>query len=151
MDIAATLEKLGIEKEDHRLLSLLPLVHIAWADGTVQKAERELIVKTAREMGWLAGKGEAVLERWLAAPPTDDEVKTGLALLDHLAQSEGEVADGYGADDLHHLLLLCDDVGRAAGRLFGLRDGRSEVEMRALEKVAETLHVKRAKGWRKTK
>jgi hypothetical protein len=149
MDIAATLEKLGIDREDHRVLGLLPLVHIAWADGTVQKAERELIVETAREMGWLAGKGEAVLERWLAAPPSDEEVKAGLALLDHLAGAEGELADQYDADDLHHLLLLCDDVGRAAGRLFGLRDGRSEVEMRALEKVAEALDVKRAKGWRR--
>jgi hypothetical protein len=149
MDIPATLTKLGIDREDHRVLALLPLVHIAWADGTVQSSERTLIVRTAREMGWLGGTGEAVLERWLAAPPTDEEVRLGTELLAHLARSEGEVADAYRGDDLHHLLLLCEDVGRAAGRLFGLRDGRSPEELRALETIAAALDVKNAKGWRR--
>jgi hypothetical protein len=149
MDILATLEKLGIDREDHRVLGLLPLVHIAWVDGNVQRAERELIVSTAREMGWLRGKGEAVLERWLSAPPGEEEVSVGLALLDHLGGSAGEIADQYDADDLRHLLLLCEDVGRAAGRMFGLRDGRNEEELRALEKVAGALDVKNAKGWRR--
>jgi len=149
MDILATLEKLGIDREDHRVLGLLPLVHIAWADGKVQRAERDVLVTTAREMGWLGGNGEAVLERWLTSPPFDEEVELGLALLDHLASSTGEVADHYDADDLHHLLLLCDDVGRAAGQMFGLRDGRSQTELAALEKMAEALDVKTAKGWRR--
>jgi len=149
MDIPATLEKLGIDREDHKVLALLPLVHIAWADGKLQGAERDLIVKTAREMGWLAGKGEDVLERWLTAPPFDEEVELGMALLDHLAKSSGEVADHYDSDDLHHLLLLCEDVGRAAGNLFGLRDGRSADELKALEQVATALNVKSAKGWKR--
>jgi len=149
MDILATLDKLGIDGEDHRVLGLLPLVHIAWADGKVQRAERDVLVTTAREMGWLRGNGEAVLERWLTAPPFDEEVELGMALLDHLARSTGEIADHYDADDLHHLLLLCEDVGRAAGTLFGIRDGRSKDELHALEKVAAALDVKTAKGWRR--
>ena len=150
MDTLATLEKLGIDREDHRVLALLPLIHIAWADGTLQRAERNLIERTAREMGWLAGNGEAVLERWLTAPPFDEEVDLGLALLDQLARSEGEIADGYDHDQLRHLLLLCEDVGRAAGNLFGLRDGRNKDELRALEQIAAALDVKQAKGWRRT-
>jgi hypothetical protein len=149
MDIPATLAKLGIDEKDHRVLALLPLVHIAWADGTLQRAERNLIVKTAREMGWLDGGGEAVLERWLAAAPTEEEIELGTQLLDHLARADGEIADQYGDDQLRHLLLLCEDVGRAAGRMFGLRDGRSDEELRALEKIAAALDVKQAKGWRR--
>jgi len=149
MDIPATLEKLGIDREDHKVLALLPLVHIAWADGKLQGAERDLIVKTARDMGWLAGKGEDVLERWLTAPPFDEEVELGMELLDHMAKTSGEVADQYDSDDLHHLLLLCEDVARAAGNLFGLRDARSAVELKALEQVATALNVKSAKGWKR--
>jgi hypothetical protein len=149
MDTLAALAKLGIDREDHRVLALLPLVHIAWADGTVQRAERALITKTAREMGWLAGGGEKVLERWLAAPPTEEEVKIGTELLEHLARTEGELGDQYSGDSMRHLLLLCEDVGRAAGRMFGLRDGRSAEELRALETIAQALDVKNAKGWRR--
>ena len=58
MDIAAALGKLGIDRDDHRVLGLLPLVHIAWADGTVQRAERELIIATARVMKWLDGEAD---------------------------------------------------------------------------------------------
>jgi hypothetical protein len=151
MDTLATLAKLGIDREDHRVLALLPLVHIAWADGTLQRAERTLITKTAREMGWLAGGGEQVLERWLAAPPTEEEVKIGTELLEHLARTEGDIADQYSGDSLRHLLLLCEDVGRAAGQMFGLRDGRSPEELRALETIAQALDVKTAKGWRREK
>jgi len=151
MDILATLKKLGIEQEDHKVLALLPLVHIAWADGKLQRAEADLIVRTANEMKWLSTKGgEDVLERWLTAPPFDEEVELGMELLKHLASSSGsEIPDQYDADDLHHLLLMCEDVGRAAGRLFGLRDGRSAAELKALEQVATALDVKSAKGWKR--
>ena len=149
MDIPATLKKLGIDREDHKVLALLPLVHIAWADGKLQGAERDLIVQTAEKMGWLAGKGEEVLERWLTAPPFDEEVELGMELLKDMASTSGEIADQYDADDLHHLLLLCEDVGRAAGRLFGLRDGRNADELKALEQVATALDVKSAKGWKR--
>lgn len=149
MDIAATLAKLGIDKDHHRLLAVLPLVHIAWADGTLQRAERQLIEKTARDMGWLAGNGEDILDRWLTSPPSEEEVLLGMALLDHLAKSEGGLADEYRADELRHLLLLCEDVGRAAGRMFGLRDGRSADELEALEAIATALDVKHAKSWRR--
>jgi len=149
MDILATLKKLGIDQEDHKVLALLPLVHIAWADGKLQGAEADLIVRTATDMGWLKGKGEEVLGRWLTAPPFDEEVELGMELLKHLATTSGEIPDQYDADDLHHLLLLCEDVGRAAGRLFGLRDGRSADELKALEQVATALDVKSAKGWKR--
>src|SRR5262245_35104894 len=149
MDIPATLKKLRIDRDDHKVLALLPLVHIAWADGKLQGAERDLIVRTAEQMGWLEGKGEEVLERWLTAPPFDEEVELGMELLKHMASTSGEIPDQYDADDLQHLLLLCEDVGRAAGRLFGLRDGRNADELKALEQVAAALDVKSAKGWKR--
>lgn len=145
MDLVATMNELGVDKSAHKVLGLLPLVYVAWADGKVQRAERESILHAASEMGWLEGGGDAVLERWLSAPPTEAQLRAGIAILNHLGKDQAGDVD---ADDLHMLLLLCKDVAEAAGGLFGLGGAQSTKEISALETIAEALDIKNAKGWR---
>ena len=45
------LRTLGIEGPGVRLLHLLPLVHVAWSDGTVSDAERRTIMRVVRAHG----------------------------------------------------------------------------------------------------
>jgi hypothetical protein len=146
MDLDATLKELGVDKSAARVVGLLPLVYVAWADGKVQKAERESILHAAREMGWLEGGGDAVLERWLTTRPTDAQLKTGIALLNHLAKDKAY--DGLDADDLQMLLLLCRDVANSAGSFFGIGRAQSDEEIAALESIALSLDIKNAKRWR---
>ena len=49
------LAALGIKPETLVALSLVPLVEIAWADGTVQASERQAILETARAAGLVQG------------------------------------------------------------------------------------------------
>src|SRR5690242_6916183 len=42
--IVDRIEQLGFTGESIRVLDLLPLVHVAWADGRVQRSERALIL-----------------------------------------------------------------------------------------------------------
>ena len=65
MNIEKWLQELKVPREAYRVVSLLPLVYVAWADGKVQKAERDVILRIAREQGLLDHGGDAALERWL--------------------------------------------------------------------------------------
>ncbi len=146
MDVDAALKELGVEKRAARVLGLLPLVYVAWADGKIQRGERESILRAANEMKWLDGGGDAVLERWLTTRPTEAQLKAGVALLNHFAKDKAH--DGLGADDLRMLLLLCQDVADSAGSFLGIGSARSDEEIAALESIALSLDIKSAKGWR---
>jgi hypothetical protein len=146
MDVDAALNELGVDKTAARVIGLLPLVYVAWADGKIQRAERESIRRAAEKMGWLEGGGADVLERWLTTRPTDEQLKTGVALLNHLAKDKEY--DRLGADDLRMLLLLCQDVADSAGSFLGIGRARSDEEIAALESIALSLDIKNAKGWR---
>lgn len=142
------MRELGIDKDNFRTLGLLPLVFVAWADGTVQRAEGALIRRVARDKGWLAGNGERLLDGWLEQPPETDYVIKGLALLRQLASDR----QGFGAitvETLGSLLVLCKDVAEAAGGMWGLSEPISQEEERALAKIAEALGIGDATTWRR--
>jgi hypothetical protein len=64
------LAALGVKPETLVALSLVPLVEIAWADGTVQDGERQAILEAARMAGLVQGSGgDRLLQGCLSAPP----------------------------------------------------------------------------------
>ena len=70
MDMEGWLKELRVPREAYRVVSLLPLVYVAWADGKIQKSERDLILHIARERGMLdhgEDPREAVVREVLAA------------------------------------------------------------------------------------
>ncbi len=141
------LAELGIDKESYRVLGLLPLIYVAWADGSVQRAERSLILETASEKGWLAGGGGEVLARWLTERPSDAEVRSGLEALRLLSEQEGGVGANFHAETLSSLLTLCKQVAEAAGGFLGCTEPIAESEQKALATIADALGI--AEGdWR---
>ncbi len=64
------LAALGIKPETLVVLSLVPLVEIAWADGTLQASERQAILEAARMAGLVRGSGgDRLLQGCLSEPP----------------------------------------------------------------------------------
>lgn len=147
--ISTTMRELGIDKDNFRTLGLLPLVFVAWADGTVQRAEGSLIRRVARDKGWLTGNGEQLLDRWLEEPPESDYVLKGLALLKQLAAERHGFSDAITAETLGNLLVLCKEVAEAAGGLWGLTESISTEEERALATIAEAFGIGDATTWRR--
>lgn len=149
MDVLGTMKELGVDKDAYRVLGLLPLVYVAWSDGKVQDAERTMILRAAGEMGWLEGGGAATLDRWLTTAPSEDHVKLGIRLLNHLAGESRE--DGVGADlsetSLSLLLVFCRNVAQSAGGFFGFGEPVSDHEDNALANIAEALDIRHAKKW----
>jgi tellurite resistance protein len=148
VDIDGWLAELKIPREAYRVVSLLPLVYVAWADGKIQNAERDLILRIARERGLLEHGGDAALQRWLAVRPTDAQLKADLAVLNELARSDRSRNREYGADDEQLLLAWCQDVADAAGGMLGLTPARSDAERAALKTIANALDVRSAGQWR---
>ncbi len=149
MDTTATLRELGIDKDNFRTLGLLPLVFVAWADGTVQRAEGALIHKVARDKGWLVGGGEALLDRWLRDQPDPEYIATGLRLLRTLTTERRGLGGVITTETLNHLLVLCKDVAEAAGGLWGLSNPIDPSEEQALASIAEAFEIGDATTWRR--
>jgi cytochrome P450 len=146
--IAQALEELGIDRESHRVLALLPLVYVAWADGRVQRAERSLILRIGMEKGWLTGRGAEILERWLSAAPSAEEVRKGLGVLGAFAGLErGFGARAVSHDTLLHLVSYCRDVAEAAGGVFGLGAAVTGPEEEALAAIARAFDLQGGKTW----
>jgi hypothetical protein len=125
----AVLEKLmelGIRAETVAALSLVPLVEVAWADGSLDAKERGAVIEHA---GVAAGSSErAMLEAWLDRRP-DPKLLTAWThlvqgLCDHLAPEEAtRLQKG--------LLARAAAVAAASGGLFGVgsKVSRSEAAM----------------------
>jgi hypothetical protein len=145
--IDSWLAELKIPREAYRLVTLLPLVYVAWADGKIQREERKLILKIAAERGMLENGGRDTLDQWLTLPPNPAQIKANLAILNELSHSRGEVADEFDADSLQLMFAWCQDVADAAGGLLGLVPARREPELAALKAVAAGLDIQNAKGW----
>lgn len=71
-DVLDKLVELGLSGKTVAALSLVPLVYVAWADGTIQDNERDAILHGAAGKGLEAGSpGHELLSSWLAKQPED--------------------------------------------------------------------------------
>jgi phytoene/squalene synthetase len=148
MNIDAFLAELKIPREAYRLVMLLPLVYVAWADGKIQPEERKLIMRIASEKGMLANGGRETLETWLTLPPTEQQLKANLRALNELCRGRRVDGQEFDADSEQLLLAWCQDVADAAGGLLGLRSARHAAEAEALKKISAALDIGGAKNWR---
>ena len=137
--ITKAIGELGIDRDSVRVLGLLPLVYVAWADGTVQRCERTLIHKLAANTGGRGGNGETLLSSWLDEPPSDDYVRKGFEVLRALADQQRGIGAGVDEDTLRSLVAFGRDVAAAAGGMFGLTDPIDDDEADALAEIASAL------------
>jgi hypothetical protein len=67
------LMELGIGPETVLALTLVPLIAVAWADGTLDSRERDAIIKAAEEKGVSPETaGHQLLETWLSRRPEQE-------------------------------------------------------------------------------
>jgi hypothetical protein len=150
MDVARALDELGIDRNNFRVLGLLPLVYVAWADGTVQTAEKKVIYDLARNTGWVNAAGAKVLKGWLENEPSKEYTQRGLSLLSALAEgADKRLGVSITPDSLAYLTVMCGRVAAAAGGALGLQNPIDEEEERALEEIAAAFEIKDASSWQR--
>ncbi|MEM9453421.1 MAG: TerB family tellurite resistance protein [Myxococcota bacterium] len=133
LDLAARVKALGFSGDSARVFDLLPLVHVAWADGSVQKSERAAILRVLETRGVAPGSEAFLLmESLLEERPSDDYMNQSLAVLKELlAQGDGD----RGAQ----LVDLCQQVASSAGGFLGLGSKISTEEREMIEKITGHL------------
>jgi hypothetical protein len=110
------LDALGFTPDTIVLLPLVPAVQIAWAEGSVTAAERDLIVKLARSRGIEEGSdADRKLAEWLDARPSELVFANATRLIRAMLASPE--AQDLTADDL---VKHCESIAAASGGILGM-------------------------------
>lgn len=133
-ELLARLVDLGIDARSWTALALMPLVEVAWADGSVEPKERKAILAAAREHGVEPGSpGEALLESFLTTRPGPSVFAAwGGYVTELVANLSAEEREAMRA----RLVERARKVAKAAGGMLGIAS-ISDAEKRviaALEK-----------------
>jgi hypothetical protein len=142
-----SIERLGIRPEDYRVLKLLPLIYVAWADGKMDQVKRERIHTFAATHFELSSKASAVLQHWLEVRPTPEYIREGLHDLFLLATAKDDIEVDFS--ELPGLLFYCETLGAEAGSRLGIKPHPSESAEKALREIAAELHIDHGESWAK--
>jgi len=126
--ILQRLQALGYTDETLILIRLIPLIAVAWADGSVSENEREAIRAEAQAQGVESGTpADRQLREWLMEAPSE-------VLQDASVQILAASANG----DLAGVLTACRKVAAASGGLFGF-GAISRRERDVLDRLAKAF------------
>ena len=139
--LSESIKLLGFEGSAARVLDLLPLVLVSWADGEVQHGERKTILDVLAGRGIKPGDDAWMLmETLLEKPPPEAYVDECLSVLRALRVKYGSGTGG--------VVQLCLKVAEASGGLFGI-GSVSDSERTTLHSVAVALGGKAEKRFQR--
>ncbi|WP_426957723.1 hypothetical protein [Muricoccus radiodurans] len=117
-DLLGKLSGLGVDSGTLAALSLVPLVAVAWADGTLEAREREAVLSAAHQSGIdRQAPSYQLLQGWLASAPPPELLT---AWSDYIRATSSRLgADGRQALKLQ-ILGRARRVAEAAGGLLGI-------------------------------
>ena len=134
LSVADRIKALGFDGDSARIFDLMPLVHVAWADGKITKAEREHILELVTARGIEPGS-EAfnTMESMLEQQPDEAFARQTLAVLRDLIGDDHDKRAG--------VVELCTAVAAASGGILGLGIGSrvSDEEKQRIGEIAATL------------
>ncbi len=128
---------LGLTVDNATAFHLLPLVEVAWADGSVAPEERARLMDGAKGLGLVPGAAaQNLLESWLERRPEPDWSRAW-----HALTAEYRL-HGIAPDERWRLLQDAEAVANAAGGLLGL-GAISRAERAAIEQIGASLGAAR--------
>lgn len=130
----------GFDVETFRLLYLVPLIQVAWSDGSVSQRERDQVLAIASLHGIKAGSAaHERLVTWLTERPSERFFPACLrgvkAMLRHRPPSEAQALR-------RDLVWYCTRIASASGGFFGLGPRLSREEKLLLTQLAAELDVR---------
>jgi len=131
------LSTLGITSDTLLALGLVPLVAIAWADGTLDDRERRAIVSSLGTAGIVTDSPAGQLvQSWLSSPPA-------ASMLDAWSSYTSALAAELSPTERNNLrdsvLGRARAVAEAAGGFLGLGNRVSKAEEELLQKLASVF------------
>lgn len=131
-----TLASHGLSAETVAALGLVPLVEVAWADGTVQQKEHQAVLEAAEEAGVAAGSpARELLDDWLDERPP----AALLAAWESYVAALAEALEPADREALRHdLIRRATRVAEAAGGILGMKK-ISAAEQRMIEEMDQAF------------
>jgi hypothetical protein len=128
---------LGLRGNTIAALSLVPLIQVAWADGTIQDNERTAILQGAHGKGLEEGSdGYELLQRWLERQPGDELFTAWEAYIKALASQLNDEQNRLLRNQIVGFAKL---VATAAGGILGF--GKvSASEEKVLHRIEAAFH-----------
>lgn len=136
------LQDLGFTPDTVVLLPLVPVLEVAWAEGGITPAERDLIVRLARRRSIAADSAaDRQLTEWMASRPAPSIfAHAGRLAAAMLASGADQPTTGLTADEL---VAYCEKIAAASGGIFGLRIGSISAEEKSLlARIASDLKTR---------
>ena len=131
------LQELDVSTETLAAISLIPLIAVAWADGSIDAKERGAVMAAAEQEGLEKGHpGYQLLQRWLEQKPRPRL----LEVWKHYVSALGEgLGDAPRAALKQTVLGHARAVAEAAGGLLGLGSRISKAEQAVLDDLEKSL------------
>jgi hypothetical protein len=124
---------LGIRVETLSALTLMPLIHVAWADGEMEDGERAAVLEAAAVIGLETDSTSyRLLEIWTLEEPPPDLMNAWRAFVKAL---QGQLDAGESKRLAQNLLGRAERVAKAAGDALDRSPHVSEVEQACLDEL----------------
>jgi len=131
LSLAGRIQKLGFEGDKLKVFDLMPLVHIAWADGSVSRQEREAVLEVVLSRVPRTSVAFALMESLLEERPPQSFLDETMSLLKLV------VGDAR-AETVIELMIK---VASASGGFMNIGNVSGE-ERRQIEAIAARLGPK---------
>lgn len=140
--VLTELQELGFSGDTVILLPLMPVLELAWAEGGITAAERQLLVSLARSRGIAVDSAaDRQLTAWMAERPAPEVFTKASRLITALLDSGAPAAKGLTADQV---VKYAEQIASASGGLLGLPIRAISMEERdLLTRIAGDLKGRR--------
>ena len=142
-DLLRDLQELGYTPETVALIPLVPLLQMAWAEGSVSERERDLIIEAARARGVEKDSAaDGQLAAWLANRPSDALFETTLRAISAVLQAQSaEERDATQRDLVSRLTAIASASGGILG--FGKVSPQEQQVLARVSQEIERAHAGR--------
>lgn len=121
---------MDIRPEILAALCLIPIIEVAWADGSVDKKERDAVLEGAKKNSFSAD--EDILREWLQTKPDPKLMEAWEIYMQGLC----EIIDDEAISLLkHEIISHTQSVAEASGGFLGLINPVSNSEKKMIEKI----------------
>jgi hypothetical protein len=135
-ELQTRLTQIGYDADTARVIFLIPLLEVAWADGRVEEEESSEILNFVHQLGIEpASKASTLVSKWLKALPNDALFENGKEYLAPFVKTYRKA----GKDLAASILEACEHIADASHGIFGFFPGVSSVESDILKKIAERV------------
>jgi hypothetical protein len=128
------LVELNVRAETLASLAIVPLVEVAWADGDVDEAEKQAVLKAAGKIGFKKGTVDhSLLGQWLTHKPKIEL----LVAWENFVKGLCEALPKSERDSLRdELLAHAREVASTSGGFLGLTSKISDEEEKVLKRLS---------------